>query len=95
VKNSDTFSGQKFYWLGMIFIFLAVFAFGANWLMRKNPPRDLTAPIAIPGHNSKTNDSEAQKKNLLETLQFREVHESYQHSYLDLVQKLSEGKITG
>lgn len=92
VKNQEIFSGQKFYWLGMIFIFLAIFAFASNWLSRKTPPVDLDSlPITLP-MNGNQDHGEGEKKNLLEKLNFKQVHENYQQSYLDLVKKISESQ---
>jgi len=95
VKNNDTLSGQKLYWLGIFFMFLAasVFAFSfiSNWLSRKTPPRDLTQ-ITIPPYNPDSEDDhgEGAKKSLLERLNFKKAHENFQQSYLDLVKNISE-----
>lgn len=93
VKNHEIFSGQKLYWLGMIFIFLAIFAFAYNWLPLRTPKIDLDSiPERFSAHREKDH-GETDKKNLLESLNFKQVHENYQQSYLDLVQKISEGKV--
>ncbi len=90
VKNKDTFSGQAFYWLGMIFIFLALFAYGWSRLTQKARPVDLDS-IVLPENYRPLNDyGEGDKRDLLEQLNFRRVHENYQSSYLDLINKISQ-----
>lgn len=95
MKSNDTLSGQKLYWLGIFFVFLAVsvfaFVYASNWLSRKNPARDLSQ-IPIPAYNPHAEDDhgEGAKKDLLERLNFRRAHESFQQSYLDLVKNITE-----
>ena len=91
VNSKDFFSGQAFYWLGMIFVFLAVFAFAATWLPWKtpvvevDPDRFKGTPVTIDDEGERT---------LFEQLKFQEVHQNYQSSYLALIQKISESDTT-
>ncbi|MBU1107493.1 MAG: hypothetical protein KKB51_12555 [Candidatus Riflebacteria bacterium] len=91
MNSKDIFSGQAFYWLGMIFVFLAVFAFAGSWLQWKTPvvvvdPSSFRGPpITIDDEGERT---------LFEQLKFQEIHQNYQSSYLDLIQRISQSDTT-
>lgn len=91
MNTKDFFSGQNLYWLGMIFIFLAIFAYAATWLHWKTPVSDYD-PAAYAGRPV-TIDEEGER-TLFQQLKLQEVHQNYQSSYLDLVQKISEKDTT-
>ena len=91
VNRKEIFSGQGLYWLGMIFVFLAVFAFGASWLQWRTPVPEFD-PDAHKGRPV-TIDDEGER-TLFEQLRIQEVHQQYQTSYLDLVQKISQSDTT-
>ncbi|KAF1080063.1 MAG: hypothetical protein GQF41_3530 [Candidatus Rifleibacterium amylolyticum] len=91
VNSKEIFSGQHLYWLGMLFVFLAVFAFAANWLQWKTPISDYD-PEAYRGNPIAIED--VGEKTLFEQLRFQEVHQNYQTSYLELIQKISQTDTT-
>ncbi|MDD2997845.1 MAG: hypothetical protein PHV05_02215 [Candidatus Riflebacteria bacterium] len=78
--------------LGIIFIILAVFSFVIITLARSRP-LDLPTSVRDPVIASTRNIAET-KESLLEQLNFRKVHETYQASYLDLIQKITESDST-
>ncbi|GAB4283361.1 MAG: hypothetical protein Kow0029_29480 [Candidatus Rifleibacteriota bacterium] len=86
-----TFSGKKFYLLGIAFVFLAGFAFALNWYLSRTPIKieDPIGPnaVPIPDINSTKDQSE---ESILEKLKFKEVHEAYEASYLKIVQRINE-----
>ncbi len=86
----ETFSGKKFQLLGIAFLFLAVVAFAASWVISKRqpPPEDIIGPgaIAIPDVAINVEDQES----ILNQVKFKEVHESYQKSYLEMINKISK-----
>lgn len=87
----ETFSGKKFYVLGIIFVFLATLAFAANWYFNRTttPPAIEIGPRAIPIPDVNEISAEA-AESLLEKLKFKEVHENYQRSYLAMINKISK-----
>lgn len=86
----ETFSGKKFQLLGIAFLFLAVVAFAASWVIsrRQPPPEDVVGPgaIAIPDVVANPEDQES----ILNQVKFKEVHENYQKSYLEMINKISK-----
>lgn len=91
MNSKEYFSGQGLYWLGMLFVFLAVFAFAANWLQWKTPVADYD-PEAYRGTPISIDDLSEQ--TLFDQLKFQETHQKYQTSYLELVQRISQTDTT-
>ncbi|PKL47175.1 MAG: hypothetical protein CVV42_13970 [Candidatus Riflebacteria bacterium HGW-Riflebacteria-2] len=75
----------------MLFVFLALFAYAATWLQWKTPISDYD-PDAYQGTPISIDD--ASEKTLFEQLRLQEVHQNYQTSYLDLVQRISQTDTT-
>lgn len=92
VKSKDFFSGLKSYWPGIVFLFLAVLSFAATMLFSGRAPDPLPTPVKRPVIKvTPGDDGTDDKKNLLERLEFQKVHQNFQASYLDLIQKIGTG----
>jgi hypothetical protein len=89
VKQSDTFSGQIFFGLGVLLVLLAGFAFAFSYITKKTPryqPRVFPiGAISIP-----ENDDPDSEKTIFERLKFKEAQEMYQQSYLELIKRINE-----
>lgn len=92
----ETFSGKKFQLLGIIFLFLAVAAFAANWIISRRPivapPDEVVGPgsIAIPDVVGQP----AGDDDILNRVKLKEVHETYQKSYLEMINRISKTDTT-
>ncbi len=91
----ESFSGKKFQLLGIIFLFLALFAFLLNWFLANRqvivPPDDIGPDaVAIPDVVGQPISEE----NILDKIKFKEMHEKYQASYLETINKISKTDTT-
>jgi len=91
----ESFSGKKIQLLGIFFIFLAIVAFAANWIISRRqyiPPADdgFNGAVAIPevvGKPLKDDD-------ILNRVKFKEMHENYQKSYLEMINRINKTDTT-
>lgn len=89
MKIQDILSEKKVYWLGAAFVLLAVFAF----LFARFGFKSTTTqpPIIIPANAIPIPNiaSSTESNNIFNSTNFRKVQENYQHSYLNLVNKIN------
>ena len=92
VKHTTTFSGQKLYWLGLLFVLLAFFLLAKNVFFGKRPrytPKQTGQPVAIPDIRDKN-----ATQTLFTKLNFQQAQEMYQKSYLKLINKIYQTDTT-
>lgn len=86
MNKNDILSGSGFYWLGIGFLFLAVFAFIFARTFRHESTYRPLPPIIIPD-SAVSIDGEG---TIYEQTNFQQAQENYQRSYLNLVNKINE-----
>lgn len=89
VKILETFSEQKFYWLGAAFLILAVLALILTRFVSKPA---LPSPVFIPPTAISIPDVSQlpSGKSIFDKTNFLRVQENYQRSYLDLISRINQ-----